>query len=154
MKKIYLAGPDVFRKDAIEHGEYLKNLCKKHGFEGLYPFDNEVDFSVQNPDKQIYEANVNMIKDCDIILANLNPFRGPSADVGTVFEVGMGLGLGKIVVGYRDSALGEYKIRVPKDDLNVEDFGLKDNLMIDNGVKIFDSIDQALNYLMNNKDKK
>ena len=40
--KVYLAGFDVFREDAVELGEYLKRLCRAQGLEGLYPFDNEV----------------------------------------------------------------------------------------------------------------
>ena len=36
-RKLYLAGPDVFRADAVAHGEALKALCARYGFEGLYP---------------------------------------------------------------------------------------------------------------------
>ncbi len=40
MKKIYLAGPDVFLPNAIEEGERLKALCEEYGYEGLFPMDN------------------------------------------------------------------------------------------------------------------
>ena len=42
MKKIYLAGPDVFLPNAKEHGEVLKDRCLEYGFKGLFPLDNEV----------------------------------------------------------------------------------------------------------------
>ena len=32
----------------------------------------------------IFQANQAMIESCDIIIANLNPFRGPELDSGTV----------------------------------------------------------------------
>ena len=41
LKSIYIAGPSVFREDAIEYGNKLKELCLKYGFIGLYPLDNE-----------------------------------------------------------------------------------------------------------------
>lgn len=37
---IYLAGPDVFRPDALTHGQNLKALCAEFGHRGLYPLDN------------------------------------------------------------------------------------------------------------------
>lgn len=44
MKKIYIAGPDVFEQDSIEIGKNYVKLCKKYGYKGLYPLDNIVDF--------------------------------------------------------------------------------------------------------------
>jgi nucleoside 2-deoxyribosyltransferase len=49
MKKIYLAGPDVFEKNSIELGKHYVKLCEKYGYEGLYPLDNVVNF---NQEKQ------------------------------------------------------------------------------------------------------
>jgi nucleoside 2-deoxyribosyltransferase len=43
IKKIYLAGPDVFLSNAIEIGQKKKDLCKKYGFEGHFPLDNKID---------------------------------------------------------------------------------------------------------------
>ena len=40
--RIYLAGPGVFRPDALEQGERLKALCAEFGFIGLYPLDKQV----------------------------------------------------------------------------------------------------------------
>jgi len=102
VKKIYIAGPDVFEKNSIEIGKELVALCAKYGYEGLYPLDNVVDFS-QSKHKiaqDIFIANVEMIKKADIVIANLNPFRGKEADSGTVWECGYAYGLGKDVYGY------------------------------------------------------
>jgi nucleoside 2-deoxyribosyltransferase len=102
MKKIYIAGPDVFEKDSIEIGKELVALCAKYGYEGLYPLDNVVDFS-QSKHKiaqDIFDANVRMIQEADIIIANLNRFRGKEPDSGTVWECGYAYGLGKKVYGY------------------------------------------------------
>lgn len=136
--QVYLAGFDVFRPDAIEHGRYLKDLCRQHGLEGLYPFDNEVD-----PDRtpeataqQICAMNIVMLRQCSAVLANLNVFRGLEPDSGTAFEVGMAVALGKPVWAYFDSS-GSMRELVPHDqngfDIDgfmVEDFGLSRNLML------------------------
>ena len=102
MKRIYIAGPDVFEKDAIEIGRRYGELCAQYGFEGLYPLDNEIEFahSKHETARRIYEANKKMIEECDIVIANLNPFRGKESDSGTVWECGYAIGRGKRVYGY------------------------------------------------------
>ena len=100
--KIYLAGPEVFLPDAVEIGQAKKRLCAAYGFEGLYPFDNEIVASPagERTDRLIYRANESLIRRADIGICDLTPFRGLSADPGTVFEVGMLAGLGKPLLGY------------------------------------------------------
>lgn len=135
---VYLAGFDVFRADAIEHGRYLKALCDQHGLEGLYPFDNEVPQGLSPAEAAavICTANIAMIKRCDAVLANLNPFRGAEPDSGTAFEVGMAVALGKPVWAYF-AANGALREQIAHDaagfdgqGFQVEDFGLPRNLML------------------------
>jgi len=136
--RIYLAGFDVFRADAIEHGRYLKALCQAHGLEGLYPFDNEViqGLPPQETAALICNANIEMIKRCDAVLANLNSFRGAEPDSGTAFEVGMAIALGKPVWAYFE-ARGSLREQIPHgpegfdaQGFQVEDFQLPKNLML------------------------
>ncbi len=101
MKKIYLAGPDVFLSDSIEQGQRKKELCQKYGFEGLYPLDNEIEDTFEHKADMglhIAQANEKLIQECDAVIANLTPFRGTSADVGTVYEIGLAKGLNKMVL--------------------------------------------------------
>lgn len=104
-KKIYLAGFDVFYPDAIEALDKKKKLCEKYGFIGLAPLDNKVDFSLPKRDvaKLIYLANIELIKESDILAVNLNSFRHGEPDAGTVFEIGYAVALGKEVYIYVDS---------------------------------------------------
>lgn len=104
-KKIYLAGFDVFYPNAIEVLDEKKKLCEAYGFIGLAPLDNEVDFS-QSKEKireVIYKANVELMREADILCVNLNAFRHGEPDPGTVFEIGYGAGLGKEIYIYVDS---------------------------------------------------
>ena len=39
--RVYLAGPDVFRTDAVAVGESKKALCARLGFEGVPVRDND-----------------------------------------------------------------------------------------------------------------
>ncbi len=105
-KKIYLAGFDVFFPDAREVLDRKKELCEVYGYEGLAPLDNEVDFSQPKAKirKEIYDANIKLIQEADILCVNLNAFRHGEPDPGTVFEIGYGVGLGKEVYVYLDSA--------------------------------------------------
>jgi nucleoside 2-deoxyribosyltransferase len=148
MFKVYLAGPEVFLPDAIAIGQRKKRLCAEYGFDGLFPFDNEVapDDSGTRIDLLIYRANVAMMRHADLGILNLTPFRGPSADVGTAFELGMLAGLGKPVFGYTNeiedllsrikrmqAAQFDAAAKIWRDaaGMTIEDFGNADNLMID-----------------------
>ncbi|MFK3974047.1 nucleoside 2-deoxyribosyltransferase [Pseudomonas sp. NPDC087358] len=136
--RIYLAGFDVFRADAVEHGAYLKALCQAQGLEGRYPFDNQVTAGLppQQTAALICNANIGMIRDCDAVLANLNDFRGTEPDSGTAFEVGMAVALGKPVWAYFQ-ARGSLREQIEHDaegfdgqGFQVEDFQLPRNLML------------------------
>jgi len=142
MQKIYIAGPDVFEEESVEIGKKLTALCAKYAFIGLYPMDNIVDFS-QTKHKiasDIFEANVKMINDADIIIANLNSFRGKESDSGTVWECGYAHALGKKVYGYLENTaayIEQFQDKREKDgmywdDKNrfIEDFDHPVNLMI------------------------
>jgi nucleoside 2-deoxyribosyltransferase len=137
--KIYLAGPDVFLPNAKEIGAWLVEKLAEYDMLGLYPLDNEIKLD-SNPfenGKAIARANMGMIEQCDGILANLQPFRGPSADTGTVWECAYGKGLGRVVVGYNiDVAAYKNKVidKVPHDGMMIEDFGTWDNIMLVHGI--------------------
>ncbi len=96
--RVYLAGFDVFRIDAVDHGAYLKGLCREEGFLGMYPFDNEAPSNLGPAEKAawICRANIDAIRSADMVMANLNDFRGlGEPDSGTAFEVGFAAALGK-----------------------------------------------------------
>src|SRR5450432_1091316 len=100
MTKIYLAGPDVFLPDAVEVGRRKVALCRRHGLSGLYPLDNAVDLAARDASLKIFRGNEAMMNEADAIIANLTPFRGASADAGTVYELGYMAGHGKLCLGY------------------------------------------------------
>jgi len=165
--KIYLAGPEVFLPDPISKGAALKAICTKYGAEGLFPMDNELGDEEHGSVAEaayIRAANMKLITACDAIVANMTPFRGPSMDVGTAYEVGAGAALGKVVVGYTSDRTS-FVVKVSKafevkrgedgllrdaDGMAVEEFGkgeeaLVDNLMIACGVeKLCDSAEEAI----------
>ncbi|WP_419764767.1 MAG: nucleoside 2-deoxyribosyltransferase [Arcobacter sp.] len=164
MKKIYIAGYDVFKKDSIQIGQYYCELCDKYGFEGLYPLDNVVNFE-QSKNKiaqDIYKANVELINKSDIVIANLNAFRGKEADSGTIWECGYAKALGKDVYGYMNdnqSYLDTFKnderqlvdgTYVDMNDMAIEDFDYSINLMIACSVKemVFGSFEDCLKELL------
>ncbi|MGO1501423.1 MAG: nucleoside 2-deoxyribosyltransferase [Marinobacter sp.] len=144
-KRIYLAGPEVFFL-ANEHQLIVaekKRLLREYGFEGVDPLDTELTFSdgQAKPERGhgIYKANRELMDSCDAIIANLTPFRGISADPGTVYEVGYMIGQGKPAFGFTlDSR--HYRERAGATGLDdkghtIEDFELSDNLMIEGGIR-------------------
>ena len=91
-----------------------------------------------------------IMRDCDAMIVNLTPFRGPSADVGSAYEMGFMRALGRPVFAYsndsrsfldrvaaffggavRARATGEYE---DPDGMAIEPFTLHDNLMLAGGI--------------------
>ncbi len=152
--KVYLAGPDVFLPDAAAMAAAKKALCARHGMEGVFPTDPRPDPAADAAPElwyAIYLRNEAHIRACDALVANLTPFRGPSADAGTVYELGFMRALGRPVMGYSNDAV-DFATRTRRflgdaarqdgegewrdgEGLSLESFGLTDNLMIDGGIR-------------------
>lgn len=153
MSRVYLAGPDVFLPDAVAWMERKKAICAGFGLIGVSPLDDLPDQPAAWSDfpewRRIALRNEAHIRSCVAIIANLTPFRGPSADVGTVFEIGFARGVGLRVFGYATVTTGFLDRTLSSigggrqeadgswwdpDGLLVEQFGLFDNLMIEGGI--------------------
>lgn len=141
--KAYVAGPHVFfpKDEQEEFYNTVEQLSEKYGFEALVPKDDQVVAeSKAKLAMLIYHKNIQMIKEADLVIADITSFRGVSADAGTIYEIGYARALNKPVVMWTaDSFKGkpiEYKERCGMfiygvdDECSVENFGLVDNLMI------------------------
>ncbi len=162
MKKVYVAGPDVFRNDYMTYVNEVKMLLTSHNLQGLFPTDTcvpkEITENAEIADF-IYHSNIKLINQCDAVLANMSPFRGPSMDIGTGFEIGYAAALKKPIFGfscmpkfYSDLKHCDYFSRVKKfqkvkeniDEYGIESFGLSDNLMVICSTKIYQTIESAI----------
>jgi nucleoside 2-deoxyribosyltransferase len=103
---VYLAGPEVFLANAAQLGQEKKARCERRGFSGRFPLEPDLAFEADEAlSGRIFEANVALLRACDAVVANLTPFRGASADVGTVFEIGFARALGKPIFAYANVVL-------------------------------------------------
>ncbi len=150
--RVYLAGPEVFLADAAAIAAAKRDICARHGVTGVFPTDPHQAVADEAPGPwRIYRQNEAHLRGCDALVANLTPFRGPSADAGTVYELGFMRGLGKPVFGYAHIA-GDFAARSltflgprirrradgaweDEEGMAVEEFGLADNLMIEGGIR-------------------
>ncbi len=161
--RVYLAGPDVFLPDPHARGAALKAVCDACGLIGIFPLDplaqEPQSWSALPEWRRIALRNEAHIRAADALIANLTPFRGPSADPGTVFELGFARALGRPVFGWsadrrafteRTLALLGASARLDParnggqnggqggwrdaDGMGIEAFGCVDNLMIDGAV--------------------
>jgi nucleoside 2-deoxyribosyltransferase len=155
--RIYLAGPDVFLPDAQAEAARRKRICARHGLDAVSPLDplpGEPAAWLALPEWQrIHRCNEAHIRSCDALIANLTPFRGPSADAGTVYELGFMRALGRPVFAYSNEAASFLDrtlafVGAPQggpgawrdaEGMQIEEFaahaaGMADNLMIDGGI--------------------
>ena len=117
MRKVYMAGPDIFKTTWPDIAERILNACASWGFEALLPIP--AGKSLDHPDVSgitvpgkpkdaalVFESCLEMIRSCDAVVADITPFRGDEPDSGTVFEIATAYALGKPVVAYtRDTRL-------------------------------------------------
>jgi nucleoside 2-deoxyribosyltransferase len=163
--EIYLAGPEVFLPDPLARAAELKAVCARLGAVGRFPMDNQGD--VADPDPGVMAANIcradeALVAACDAIVANMTPFRGPSMDAGTCYEMGLAKGLGKLVVGWTpDRRRWREKVTLispltPEGDwfrdaegMLCRDFGLIDNLMMVKGAHaVFPAFEDAVAHVV------
>ncbi len=152
--RVYLAGPEVFLANAREIGLRRRAICERHGLMGVFPADEEEasNPSMTPPERglAISRAMEQVMRTCDAMIVNLTPFRGPSADVGSAYEIGFMRALGRPIFAYtnddrplfdrvveycggtvREQPTGEHE---DSDGMAVEPFILRDNLMLEGGV--------------------
>lgn len=165
MKRIYLAGPDVFFHAASLHFDDLEARCAAHGLQGVRPSDGGLSQGMTGTGddiaERIYRSNVDLIRTCDALLANLMPFRNLiEPDSGTVFELGIAVALGKPVAGFLADCHQRYEDKVAHHcglqrapdgsawdqifGFMVEEFAQPLNLMLARSTPLFETFDEAL----------
>jgi nucleoside 2-deoxyribosyltransferase len=147
--RAYLAGPDVFLREASALASAKRSLCQRYGLIGVAPIEDAIDFSGLSKGEaalRIALTNERLIKECDLVIANITPFRGPSADAGTVYEMGYARGLGRPVFAYTNDSRSllarmteDNNFKLTQDgsgryedehQMHIEDFDCFDNLML------------------------
>ncbi|WP_370675072.1 nucleoside 2-deoxyribosyltransferase [Pleomorphomonas sp. PLEO] len=158
--RAYLAGPEVFLSDSAAVIASKRELALSYGFQPNGIAEEELDptgLSLFEFGRRISLANEKAMRGSDLIIANLTPFRGISADIGTAFEVGFMCALGRAAYGYTNTARPYFErlrddyyhgaiaktadgaTRGP-DGMMVEDHGMVDNLMLDGGIETLGGI--------------
>jgi nucleoside 2-deoxyribosyltransferase len=165
LPRVYLAGPDLFYPDAEERYGRLRAACKSAGMIGIAPNDGlilPVPASGKETAQRIYHHDMHMLTSCDLVLANLSPFRGPEPDSGTVFECAYTFAQGIPVAGYSVDGLttagrhpllrkvdfsSDGALLDREDGGTVENFDLPANLMLACSFPIVQTPQQALEKL-------
>ena len=106
--KVYIAGPECFFPNSEEIFAANKAICEELGFEPSVAADYDFSSCKTKRDtaKVIFEKNIESIKNCDLIVADMNNFRGWEPDSGTSFEIGAGYIWGKKIYVYLDDLRG------------------------------------------------
>jgi nucleoside 2-deoxyribosyltransferase len=150
--RIYLAGPEVFLPNGRDLLAQKRALTRRYGFEPHDPIDLSHLGTAERYERgvAIAAANEARMREADAVIANLTPFRGISADPGTVYELGFMAALGRVVLAYSNDARGYFE-RVRDDYYDgqietnaagahgadghrIEDHDMADNLMLDGGI--------------------
>lgn len=99
MKKIYFCGT-LFTSGEQMFNRVVRDLLVKEGVEVIFPQENNSKFITDEgiDCKGIYLEDKGGVKECDILLMNCD---GGDCDSGSCVELGMGIILNKLIIGYR-----------------------------------------------------
>ncbi len=150
LASVYLSGPGRWSPDGEAVLARQRQLCAAAGVEVKSP--DEAALMHQDGSeamaRELYAAALASLREADAVIADLTPWRGPSAHPGAIFETGFASALGKPVFAYmnvEDEDDAEYAARVEStvgvvvgddevlrdvDQALVEDFGLPETLML------------------------
>ena len=153
MPVVFLSGPERYDEDCEEKYRLMKAICKRYGLYAIAPIDKAPGVETIESDDpytrayNIFYRNQQHVRNCDIIIANLNDFHCWEPESDTSFECGMAFQLGKKLYAYMDD-VSIMKERVPnlgeaheyRDacGCNVENFDYPVNLMFSSSMKIFE----------------
>lgn len=166
---VYVAGPERYDTDVQEQYKKIKEWGSKLGLRIIVPTDKAREVSEEQESDpyarayHIFDRQQQHVRDCDILVANLNDFHGWEPDSDTSFECGMAFQLGKKLYGYMDStarmidrvpSLGSEKEYRDICGCNVENFDYPINLMFASSMTIlqgnvFDTIAKAAQDISN-----
>ena len=107
---VYVAGPERYDPSAQTWYASVRELGDRLGLQVIVPTDEVCPLPWELEDDpcarayHIFHRQQQHVRDCDILIANLNDFHGWEPDSDTAFECGMAFQLGKKLYGYMDSA--------------------------------------------------
>lgn len=149
----YLSGSERYEADDIIRYECMKKLCNRYGFDAITPVDDAAGIQRIHSDDpyvrayNIFDHNQRHVRNCDLIIANLNMFHAWEPESDTSFECGMAYQLGKKLYAYMDDTR-IMRERIPNYGsvngfrdvcgCNVENFNYPINLMFASSMKIFE----------------
>ncbi|NTJ62576.1 nucleoside 2-deoxyribosyltransferase [Agrobacterium rhizogenes] len=156
--RAYLAGPEVFLPNAREILDRKIALARRYGFTPVSPGDLAVPETETRRQRGLAISSINekLMTSADLIIANLTPFRGVAADIGTAFELGFMCARGCPAFAFSnctdnhfervsklyggDVQLGEDGRHRGPDGMSLENFDMTDNLMLDGGIAVRDGV--------------
>lgn len=150
VRSVYLSGPERWAPDAADLMARQRRLCEAAGVKALFAGDTppvERDGS-EAMARELYANALASLRQADAMIANLTPWRGPSAHPGVAFEAGFASALGKPVFAYINvteegdaeylgrvdslvgAVLGEDGVARDVEGAEIEDFGLPETVML------------------------
>lgn len=147
---VYLSGPERWSPDAADLMARQRRMCAAAKVEPLFADDAPLveREGSEAMAREMYAGALASLRKADAVIANLTPWRGPSAHPGVAFEAGFASALAKPVFAYinvADEDEAEYLARVESvigatigedglahdvDGLEIEDFDLPETLML------------------------
>lgn len=103
MSGLYIAGPDCFFSNGYSLWWSKRKLAEYYGITVTMPTATELKqdaMDKRDNAKEIFDDLLMRADQTDVLIADLESFRGPEADGGTVFEMGMMYRRGARIYGY------------------------------------------------------
>ena len=143
-KKIYLSGFEICSKEHVTVIQDMRKLCNKYGFVGIcYE-------GINDSEEDIFINKINAIERSDMLIANLNFFRGDNVWDETAFEIGYAYAKEKPIYGYIDDMRPLKEKIAKKNGYNVENTTMPVSLLLSFPTTIIKGgLEQCLRFIFN-----
>lgn len=82
--RLYIAGPQKYFPNGLEELKMYKTVAEFYGFEVVNDFS-----CLENGLADYEKIDKSFLDDCDIVIADVNPFRGGEPESSTIFDLGI-----------------------------------------------------------------
>ncbi len=82
--RMFITGPQKYYPNGLKELKMMKAYAEMYGFEVINDFSY-----IENGFRDYEHIDRNFLDDCDVVVADVNPFRGGEPESGTVFDMGV-----------------------------------------------------------------
>ncbi|KZX78223.1 hypothetical protein A3715_20275 [Oleiphilus sp. HI0009] len=100
--RCFITGPEHYGPNRHEFNFSKKEICQRYDLDACFPTESSLESKTIERSNEIdlHHATLCQLKNCDLLIVNMTPFRGPHMFSACAFELGFAQALSIPVIRY------------------------------------------------------